>query len=177
MCFRPHESATVFPSQMPSTLSPFCPPKTADTPSHYSTPHKKAPVSPPHSGWNNQTDLFWHFFSAPLLQYKPNQIAPTAADLIHSDLTENPVRPATPPSAGSTVQSLWFDLRPPLEFPGLLELRFCRFHHQDPGSTSSAHVRGDSAQRSVMWKKGLKSTHSSSIHSGIFSSVALNIHK
>lgn len=105
MCFSPHESAAVLPRQMPSTLSLFCPPKTADTPSHSSTPHKKAPVSPPHSGWNSQTDLFRHFFSSSFPQHKPNQIAPTAADLIHSDLTEIPVWPTTPPSAGSTVQT------------------------------------------------------------------------
>lgn len=141
MCFRPHESAAVFPRQMPSTLSPLCPPKTTDTPSHSSTPHKKTPVSPPHSGWNSQTDLFRHFFSAAFPQHKPNEIVPTAADLIHSDLTENPVGPATLPSAGSTVQSLWFDLRLPLEFPKLPELRLCRSLHQDPGSTSSARVK------------------------------------
>lgn len=79
--------------------------------------------------------------------------------------------------------SLHLHLR--LEGLQLQELRLCRSHHQGPGSISSAHVNAAGFNPKVSIhdtflhakRRNQKSTHWSSVHRGVFSSVTLKIHE
>lgn len=72
-----------------------------------------------------------------------------------------------------------------LEVLQLQELRLCRSHHQDPGSRRSAHVNAAGLIPEVnidvtflhVKRRNQTSTHWSSVHRGVLSSVTLRAHK
>lgn len=175
----------IVPQQTANTLSPFC----STSPSMQSSPRaplrlaQKDPCliqeAPLRCAWNNQIDLF-HTFT----QWKPRQTAHTAGGLNHSALLVETLTLRLITSEFTSVFCVWCSFIRKDCFTYIRPWKSWGSRSSVPALLSVRTLEEeDQPMLMPMVPKNcgafLKSepTHWSAVHRGVFSSVALNIHK
>lgn len=140
-------------------------------------------VSEPRQTAHTAADLTErHYILLPLtFHLLGSELNPTLCCLVPFYLKGETLRPAPTRAWWMLASTAPFDSHLHQEVLQLQELRLCRSHHQDPGSRRSAHINAAgfipkaSADVTVLHvkRRNQTSTHWSSIHGGVLSSVAL----